>query len=59
MERTEHIEQAERLLETAKDVMKRKKETAEDRKNDEVIMLDLLAFANCHANIARAIGRTT
>lgn len=59
MDRLEHIEAAERLLETAKDVMKRKKETAEDRKNDEVIMIDLLGFANCHANIARAIGRTS
>lgn len=58
MTREEHIEQAETLLQSAKDVMKRKKETAEDRKNDEIIVLDLLGFSRAHAAIAQAIGRT-
>lgn len=55
MTRDEHIIAAEDLLQSAKDVMKRKKETAEDRKNDEIIVLDLLGFCRAHADIAQAL----
>lgn len=54
MTRDEHIGQAERLLESAKDVARRPKETGEDAKRDELIVLDLLGFARVHAEIAQA-----
>lgn len=57
MTRDEHIAEAERYLDTAKDVAKRPKETDQDRKRDEIIVLDLLGFSRCHAEIAQAIGR--
>jgi hypothetical protein len=54
--RAEHIAEAERLLDAAKAVARRPKETAEDRKTDEYIVLDLLGFARTHAAIAVAVS---
>lgn len=55
MTRDEHIEKAEQLLESAKDVARQKKpESDVERRAQQDTMFDLLAFANCHANIARA-----
>lgn len=55
----EHIEAAEDYLRKAKEVAKRPKETADDAKRDEIIVLDLLGFSRVHAEIAqaRAAGR--
>ncbi len=52
----EHIAKAEELLQAAKDVARRPKETAEDRKQDQAIVIDLLDFSRAHAGIAQAIG---
>jgi hypothetical protein len=54
--RREHIREAERLLEAAKEIARRPKETEQDRKGDAVIALDLQDFARTHAAIALAIG---
>jgi hypothetical protein len=52
---TDHIEEAERLLQAAKDIAKRPKESEQDRKRDEIIVLDLLGFARVHAEIAQVL----
>jgi hypothetical protein len=56
MNKREHILEAERLLEAAKQVARRAKETAEDRKADVLIVQELLDFSGTHAFIAQAIG---
>jgi hypothetical protein len=53
--RDEHIEAAERLLESAKDVAKLKSDNDVDRKANQATVLDLLDFARTHATIAQAI----
>lgn len=55
MNKSEHIENAERLLATAKDIARDKKETEQDRKADQIIIMDLLDFARTHAAIAQAL----
>lgn len=50
----ENIEFAESLLAAAKEVTKRPKESGEDRKRDEIIVVELLDFARVHAMIAQA-----
>lgn len=54
MSSNDHIEKAEELLQAAKDVARRTKETVEDRKADQAIVMDLLDFARTHAAIAAA-----
>lgn len=55
MTKTEHLDYAETLLQAAKDVARRSKETENDRKADQVIVMDLLDFARTHAAIAQAL----
>lgn len=55
MTKADHIVCAEGLLDAAKDVAKRAKESEQDRKADQIIVLDLLEFARTHAAIAGAL----
>lgn len=55
MTKAEHIEYAEALLDGAKDVAKRPKDSDPDRKRDQVIVMELLDFSRTHAAIAGAL----
>lgn len=55
MTKTEHLETAERLLDSAKDIARRPKESEQDKKSDQCIVMDLLDFARVHAAIAGAM----
>lgn len=54
MTRSEHIEKAEQLLESAKDLARLKPESDVDKKANQSTMVDLLDFARVHAAIAAA-----
>lgn len=55
MNKQAHIEEACRLLMSAKDIARRTKETEQDRKADQIVVMDLLDFARTHAAIAAAL----
>lgn len=52
----EHIEYAEKLLQSAKDIAKREKTSEVDKKNDQHMVIDLLDFSRAHAQIAAALA---
>lgn len=58
MNRHDHINEAERLLDLAKDVARQPKVDGPEDKARQVVVMDLLDFSRTHAAIASAMRPT-